>query len=97
MLDGRLVGFDLNPAYNPIDGIDLHDPMEEPNPAVDESSGHQKPRLNFSLEVGWFRAKTTPPKTTRRMNCSFILLQVESPWAKLGGFEQSYWLKLREF
>jgi len=51
-----------------IDGGDLFNPMEEQNPALDESSGHWKPRPNCSLGAGWFDAKIMPPKATRRMS-----------------------------
>ena len=54
-----------------IDCINLGNPIEEPNPALDGSSGHQKPCPDSSFGAGWFGAKTMSCKATRRMSCSF--------------------------
>ena len=58
------------------DGIDLCNPMEEPNPALDENSGHQKSCLDSFFEAGWFGAKTMPHKATRKTSCSSGQLQI---------------------
>ncbi len=59
-----------------IDGGDLYNPIEEPNPALDGSSGHPKPRPDCSLRARRFGTIIMPPKVTRRMSCSSIQPQV---------------------
>ena len=50
-----------------INGEDLYNPTEGPNPTQDGESDHPKPHPDCSLGAGWFSAKTMPPKATCRM------------------------------
>jgi hypothetical protein len=51
-----------------IDRQDDLNPMDEPNPALDGSSGRGKARPDFFTRARWFGTKIVPPRTPHGMS-----------------------------